>query len=199
MPSNATLSSSNRASLATSEAPKAPPKARFFDKHGLDNYIINGCKAKVDEHVEIAVGESSLLSHNFDSLRLRSSTNVSAVCIGRPIPACLHSAVAWKTHPKVPNWADSKRTWSIKYIHRYVASRMYRLPSTFLSQIPASRVVGRRYKQFDWLHEQLVNKFRFICVPPLPGKQIAGKRNRHTRLASTVFLCLSRTIRASVY
>jgi hypothetical protein len=37
-----------------------------------------------------------------------------------------------------------------------------------------SRVVGRRYKQFDWLHEQLVNKFRFICIPPLPGKQISG-------------------------
>jgi sorting nexin-9/18/33 len=43
-------------------------------------------------------------------------------------------------------------------------------------QLPGSRVVGRRYKQFDWLHEQLVNKFRFICVPPLPGKQIAGKK-----------------------
>lgn len=40
--------------------------------------------------------------------------------------------------------------------------------------MPGSRVVGRRYKQFDWLHEQLVNKYRFICVPPLPGKQIAG-------------------------
>jgi hypothetical protein len=44
------------------------------------------------------------------------------------------------------------------------------------AQVPGSRVVGRRYKQFDWLHEQLVNKFRFVCIPPLPGKQIAGKR-----------------------
>ncbi|CAF3903631.1 unnamed protein product, partial [Rotaria magnacalcarata] len=41
--------------------------------------------------------------------------------------------------------------------------------------IPGSRVVLRRYKQFDWLHEQLVNKFRFICIPPLPEKQIAGR------------------------
>ena len=45
------------------------------------------------------------------------------------------------------------------------------------TQIPGSRVVGRRYKQFDWLQEQLVNKFRFICIPPLPGKQIAGSKN----------------------
>jgi hypothetical protein len=28
---------------------------RFFDKHGLDNYLLNGCKAKTDEHVEISV------------------------------------------------------------------------------------------------------------------------------------------------
>jgi len=28
---------------------------RFFDKHGLDNYLLNGCKAKSDEHVEITV------------------------------------------------------------------------------------------------------------------------------------------------
>jgi sorting nexin-9/18/33 len=45
----------------------------------------------------------------------------------------------------------------------------------FYNQIPGSRVVGRRYKQFDWLHEQLAIKYRFICIPPLPGKQIAGK------------------------
>ena len=38
-------------------------------------------------------------------------------------------------------------------------------------------MVGRRYKQFDWLHEQLVNKFRFVAIPPLPGKQIAGREN----------------------
>ena len=44
-----------------------------------------------------------------------------------------------------------------------------------LIQIPGSRMVGRRYKQFDWLHEQLVNKFRFVAIPPLPGKQIAGR------------------------
>ena len=41
-------------------------------------------------------------------------------------------------------------------------------------QVNGARAVSRRYKQFDWLHDQLVNKFRFVCVPPLPGKQIAG-------------------------
>jgi hypothetical protein len=45
-------------------------------------------------------------------------------------------------------------------------------------QIHGSRVVGRRYKQFDWLHEQLMNKFRFVCIPPLPGKQIGGRHSQ---------------------
>jgi len=36
-------------------------------------------------------------------------------------------------------------------------------------------VVSRRYKQFDWLHERLVDKFTLIPIPPLPGKQQAGR------------------------
>lgn len=28
---------------------------RFFDKHGVGNYLLNECKTKSDEHVEIAV------------------------------------------------------------------------------------------------------------------------------------------------
>lgn len=49
-----------------------------------------------------------------------------------------------------------------------------RIRHTCVIQTPGSRGVGRRYKQFDWLHEQLVNKFRFVCIPPLPGKQMTG-------------------------
>lgn len=36
--------------------------------------------------------------------------------------------------------------------------------------------VSRRYKHFDWLHEQLSNKFLLIPSPPLPEKQVAGKK-----------------------
>lgn len=34
--------------------------------------------------------------------------------------------------------------------------------------------VSRRYKHFDWLHEQLSNKYILISIPPLPEKQVAG-------------------------
>lgn len=36
-------------------------------------------------------------------------------------------------------------------------------------------VVSRRYKQFDWLHERLVDKFSLIPIPPLPAKQQSGR------------------------
>ncbi|KAI6180916.1 Sorting nexin-33 [Aphelenchoides besseyi] len=35
--------------------------------------------------------------------------------------------------------------------------------------------VSRRYKHFDWLHEQFSNKFLLIPSPPLPEKQVAGR------------------------
>ncbi|KAI6175385.1 Sorting nexin-33 [Aphelenchoides bicaudatus] len=35
--------------------------------------------------------------------------------------------------------------------------------------------VSRRYKHFDWLHEQLAAKFLLIPSPPLPEKQVAGR------------------------
>ncbi|XP_023326992.1 sorting nexin lst-4 [Eurytemora carolleeae] len=36
--------------------------------------------------------------------------------------------------------------------------------------------VSRRYKQFDWLHEQLSAKFGVtIAIPPLPDKQVTGR------------------------
>lgn len=35
--------------------------------------------------------------------------------------------------------------------------------------------VSRRYKHFDWLHEQMNSKFLLIPSPPLPEKQVAGR------------------------
>lgn len=36
----------------------------------------------------------------------------------------------------------------------------------------SGETVNRRYKQFDWLHERLTEKFNLIAIPPLPDKQI---------------------------
>ncbi|KAL7032110.1 hypothetical protein ACKWTF_007220 [Chironomus riparius] len=39
--------------------------------------------------------------------------------------------------------------------------------------------VSRRYKNFDWLHERLVEKYCLIPIPPLPDKQISGRYEEH--------------------
>jgi len=39
-----------------------------------------------------------------------------------------------------------------------------------------SRAVLRRYKHFDWLHDQLTRKYAsVVIIPPLPGKQVTGR------------------------
>lgn len=54
-----------------------------------------------------------------------------------------------------------------KGIKKFIA---YQLLPSFTNE-----PVSRRYKNFDWLHERLVEKFCLIPIPPLPDKQISGR------------------------
>lgn len=54
-----------------------------------------------------------------------------------------------------------------KGIKKFIA---YQLLPSF-----SNEPVSRRYKNFDWLHERLVEKFCLIPIPPLPDKQISGR------------------------
>lgn len=58
-----------------------------------------------------------------------------------------------------------------KGIKKFIA---YQLTSSFNND-----PVSRRYKNFDWLHERLVDKFCLIPIPPLPDKQISGRYEEH--------------------
>lgn len=60
-----------------------------------------------------------------------------------------------------------KKETKLKGLKSFIA---YSLTST-LSGIQ----VARRYKHFDWLHEQLSAKYILIPIPPLPEKQVAGR------------------------
>lgn len=80
--------------------------------------------------------------------------------------------ICWRVNPNCPPFSckienPSKET-KFSGLKSFVEYKIH-------SQVPGHRVVGRRYKQFDWLYEQLASKYRFICIPPLPGKQIAGR------------------------
>ncbi|CAF0928284.1 unnamed protein product [Adineta ricciae] len=142
LPVHSTLSSQVRSSIVGGETSKSAPRARFFDKHGLDSYLLNGGKGKSpDEHVEITYDDRE-------------------------------GGVCWSPNPGMPPFTckieePSKGTklGGLKAFTEYKIS----------PQIHGKQPVNRRYKQFDWLHEQLVNKYRFLSIPPLPGKQIAGR------------------------
>jgi sorting nexin-9/18/33 len=58
-----------------------------------------------------------------------------------------------------------------KGIKKFIA---YQLTPSFNNE-----PVSRRYKNFDWLHERLVEKFCLIPIPPLPDKQISGRYEEH--------------------
>lgn len=141
LPGTSLVTNQARTSIATPEPTKGPPRARFFDKHGLDSYLLNGSKTKSDEHVEITYDERQ-------------------------------GGVCWSPNPGIPPFTckveDPSKGTKLGGLKAFMEYKIQ-------PQVPGCRLVGRRYKQFDWLHEQLVNKFRFVCIPPLPGKQIAGR------------------------
>ena len=58
-----------------------------------------------------------------------------------------------------------------KGIKKFIA---YQLQSNF-----SPEPVSRRYKNFDWLHERLMEKYCLIPIPPLPDKQISGRYEEH--------------------
>ncbi|CAF2514305.1 unnamed protein product [Rotaria sp. Silwood2] len=136
-----TLLNPSKAPIGEGDAKGSAPRARFFDKHGIDNYLLHGCKVKSDEHVQIGYDEKE-------------------------------GGVYWIYNPTMPPFTckveDPEKGTKLGGFKTFMEYKIH-------TQISGSRVVGRRYKQFDWLHEQLVNKFRFICIPPLPEKQIAGR------------------------
>lgn len=63
--------------------------------------------------------------------------------------------------------SSPKMESKFKGIKKFIA---YQLKPSFNNEL-----VSRRYKNFDWLHERLMEKFCLIPIPPLPDKQISGR------------------------
>ena len=75
----------------------------------------------------------------------------------------------WKPHEHhyTVTVTSPKMESKFKGIKKFIA---YQLLPSF-----APEPVSRRYKNFDWLHQRLVDKFCLIPIPPLPDKQISGR------------------------
>lgn len=75
----------------------------------------------------------------------------------------------WKTdrQPYTVVVDSPKKDTKFRGLKSFIA---YKLTPSFTNV-----AVFRRYKQFDWLHERLAEKFSMIPIPPLPDKQISGR------------------------
>ncbi|CEF60187.1 Sorting nexin [Strongyloides ratti] len=62
---------------------------------------------------------------------------------------------------------DPKKESKLKGLKSYIAYQ--------LTNSANNGHVSRRYKHFDWLHEQLSTKYLLIPIPPLPEKQVSGR------------------------
>lgn len=74
----------------------------------------------------------------------------------------------WQPNPNPHSCSitSPKKESKLKGLKSYIA---YQISTTY------GITVSRRYKQFDWLHQRLQDKFAVIPIPPLPDKQIAGR------------------------
>ncbi|CAD5226423.1 unnamed protein product [Bursaphelenchus xylophilus] len=75
-------------------------------------------------------------------------------------------------------WAPARQNYQCTVDKPKKESKLKGLKSFIAYSMTSSLTniqVSRRYKHFDWLHEQLTNKFLLIPSPPLPEKQVAGR------------------------
>ncbi|KAG0343035.1 hypothetical protein BG004_005517 [Podila humilis] len=75
---------------------------------------------------------------------------------------------------------------------------LFQVTSTFTQGV--SVTVERRFSQFEWLHERLLNKFGALILPPLPEKQYAGRFSEEfiERRRQALELFLGRLVRHPV-
>ena len=79
---------------------------------------------------------------------------------------------------KMQKWFNSHPAYSCTVSSPKKGSKLAGLKTFISYQITPSFSgiqVSRRYKHFDWLHKQFVDKFTMVVIPPLPDKQAFGR------------------------
>jgi sorting nexin-9/18/33 len=79
---------------------------------------------------------------------------------------------------QTPMWEPSSEPFTVE-IRDPEKKKKFKGMKSFTAYriVPSStgRMVSRRYKHYDWLHQRLVEKFTVTAVPPLPDKQYYGR------------------------
>ncbi|VDP17308.1 unnamed protein product [Soboliphyme baturini] len=94
---------------------------------------------------------------------------VNACKITQAISQNIEIIVEWKPNPF---------PYTCQITSPQKASKLKGLKSFMTYQLTPSFSgiqVSRRYKHFDWLHEQMSGKYSAMLIPPLPEKQVSGR------------------------
>lgn len=141
--------------------------------HSYSNVNLPPTPHRDDDSISITssqapVKKSGIFSKSSDSYIL-GTTSVQVSQNERVFIVQMDSGYFWKQirDPYTVRVASPKKETKFKGMKTFIA---YQLTPSF-----NNIAVSRRYKQFDWLHERLVDKFAIIPVPPLPDKQISGR------------------------
>ena len=96
-----------------------------------------------------------------------------------PGPSHDDSIASVDSEGEIVRWAGNKESFSISVGNPEKSSKLGGMKTFIQYQITPTntgRGVLRRYKHFDWLHEQLTRKYAAVAIiPPLPGKQASGR------------------------
>lgn len=96
-----------------------------------------------------------------------------------PGPSHDDSIASVDSDGEIVRWAGNKESFSISVGNPEKSSKLGGMKTFIQYQITPTntgRGVLRRYKHFDWLHEQLTRKYAAVAIiPPLPGKQASGR------------------------
>ncbi|XP_072290892.1 sorting nexin-33 [Eucyclogobius newberryi] len=123
--------------------------------------------------------KSSVVGRNLNRFSSFVRSGVEAFVLGDvPMMAKIAESYTIEMGPLGPRWQDNPNPFicsiedptkqtKFKGIKTYISYRV--TPSH------SGRPVYRRYKQFDWLYNRLLNKFTVISVPHLPEKQATGR------------------------
>ncbi|KAF9302979.1 ferrochelatase hem15 [Mortierella antarctica] len=76
-----------------------------------------------------------------------------------------------------PSWQEKAPLFQVRVHDPETRRKMVGMQEYTLFQFSqgVSVTVERRYSQFEWLHERLLNKFGALILPPLPEKQYTGR------------------------
>ncbi|XP_033646458.1 sorting nexin-33-like isoform X2 [Asterias rubens] len=149
--------------------------------NGSGNYGLSAPNRQYKRNNEASLKSTGTVKKNFTSrFSIFAKSGGEAYLMGTSTKKGVSASVEVRIveNSEGPVWEDPGMPVSVEIKNPKKESKMKGIKSFIAYQITPSDTgiqVSRRYKHFDWLYERLADKFTFVCIPPLPDKQVTGR------------------------